>query len=280
MADEVSPSLDEAQLSARQRNELEYHRTHAAVHEALRNTPVPMEIVRDDRRRWWNPFWHLYSKLRRRDWHGKRVLIPGCGFGEDAARFANMGAQVEAFDLSPESVAIARARCDKFGYTGIRFAVMPCEKLDYPDSSFDVVYFCDMLHHVDIPKSIAEARRVLKPGGEIIGMEIYTHSTVERVLRRNPLVDKIIYPLMKRYIYGTKDAYITADEHKIDDKELDLIRSAMTDCKLEYFYVFMGRLFPARWDIFCKMDRCFTRLIGGAGRILAARVLFSGTVAK
>jgi ubiquinone/menaquinone biosynthesis C-methylase UbiE len=280
MAADFTSSLDEDKLSARQRNELEYHREHAALHAGRRNEPIPVEIVTLDRRRWWNAFWHLYTITRGRDWRGKRVLIPGCGFGDDAARFAKMGAEVYAFDLSPEIVEIARARCDKFGYANIHFGVMPCEKLDYPDSFFDAVFFCDMLHHVDIPAAVAEARRVLKPGAEIVGMELYTHSAVEKIFRKNPLVTRFFYPRMKRYIYGMDNPYITEDEHKIDDQELDIIRNSMTGVKLTYFYIVVGRLLPTRWNIACKADRIVARALGGVCRWIAGRVLFSGSIVK
>ena len=280
MAADVTSALDEGKLSTRQRNELEYHRGHAALHVGRRDEPIPVEIATLDRRRWWNAFWHLYTIARTRDWRGKRVLVPGCGFGEDAARFAKLGAEVHAFDLSPEIIELAKARCEKFGYQGIHFGIMPCEKLGYPDSFFDAVFFCDMLHHVDIPDAIAEARRVLKPGGEIIGMELYTHSAIDRIFRNNPLVAKLLYPLMKRYIYGTENTYITEDEHKIDDRELDFIRNSMTGVELTYFYIAVGRILPTRWDIACKIDRIVTRAFGGVGRWMAGRVLFTGTIVK
>ncbi|MFT4538010.1 MAG: SAM-dependent methyltransferase [Planctomycetota bacterium] len=41
--------------------------------------------------------------------------------------------------------------------------------IDYPDSSFDLVYSDNVLEHVDEPdKTFAEVRRVLKPGGQFI----------------------------------------------------------------------------------------------------------------
>ena len=39
----------------------------------------------------------------------KRVLVVGCGFGDDALRLAKLGAKVNAFDLSPDSLEIARS---------------------------------------------------------------------------------------------------------------------------------------------------------------------------
>src|SRR5438105_1026281 len=46
---------------------------------------------------------------------GKRVLDYGCGHGENACLLAACGAQVTAFDLSPEAVAQARRRARLHG---------------------------------------------------------------------------------------------------------------------------------------------------------------------
>src|SRR5207245_524146 len=87
---------------------------------------------------------------------GKRVLVPGCGFGDDAIRLAKLGADVYAFDLSPDMLEIARQRAAKMSVPSIHLDEMPAEALTYSDNFFDLVYFNDILHHVDIPKSVAE----------------------------------------------------------------------------------------------------------------------------
>jgi ubiquinone/menaquinone biosynthesis C-methylase UbiE len=267
-------------LTDRQRREIEYHRVRAEERAENVLTPVEFDVLSASKRRWWNAYWHLYKLLIGEDWRGKKVLIPGSGFGEDAVRFARMGAEVEAFDISPEAIDLARRRCAQFGYERINFAVMPSEAMSYSDNTFDAVLCRDILHHVDIPRTMAEIRRVLKPGGRIIGMELYTHGAVERLVRKNPLVEKVLYPLMQRYVYGTDRPYITEDEHKIDDVEFACIRDSMTACRLDWFHVVIGRLLPERIDLFAKLDRGLARLIGPAGRLLAGRVVFLGTVKK
>lgn len=44
------------------------------------------------------------------DVDGRRVLVVGCGYGDDAALLASAGAQVTAFDVSPTAVAACRER--------------------------------------------------------------------------------------------------------------------------------------------------------------------------
>lgn len=150
-------------LTDRQRREVAYHSEHARRHQPIKDQPVSFDVLDDQNRRWWNAYWHTYTRLLRHDLRGKKVLVPGCGFGNDAVRLARLGAHVFAFDISPEVVDVFRQRIDRFGYSNIEVSVGPCEEMDFPDSFFDLVFFLDILHHVDIPRTTAEVQRVLKP---------------------------------------------------------------------------------------------------------------------
>jgi ubiquinone/menaquinone biosynthesis C-methylase UbiE len=271
---------ESASLTPRQQREIEYHRDYAKAKAEERLAPVEFDVTDDKKRRWWNAYWTAYTLLMRHNLKGLKVLAPGCGFGEDAARLARLGAAVEAFDISPEIIDIAKARAERNGYGNIRFSVSPCERLDFPDAHFDIVFFFDILHHVDIPKSVTEARRVLKPGGRIIGNELYTHSLLQKGVRESYVVDKVLYPAMKKFIYGKNDAYITEDERKIDEREIAVVMQACSSIELFYFNGLQGRLFPDRWPILSRADRLFMQASGPLGRVLAGRVVFDGVVAK
>jgi SAM-dependent methyltransferase len=134
--------------------------------------PVSTDIITSAERRPWNADWSLYDRIMAAGPAGKRVLIPGCGFGDDAIRLAMLGAEVSTFDLSPESVEIARERARRAGQTDIDFRVMPAESMaDYPADHFDLVVFVDILHHVDIAATMAEVVRVMQPGGVLLAIE-------------------------------------------------------------------------------------------------------------
>ena len=166
-----------SRLSDRQWREVEYHKGHAARHAELAQTPVDLTIVTSGKRRWWNATWAAFDILRNLNLTGKHVLIPGCGFGDDVACLAKLGAKVSAFDISPQEIEIAKARAARFGYEGT-FAVMAAEALDYPDLSFDLIWCRNILHHVDIPATLREFQRVLKPGGYLVGQEdVYPRCT-------------------------------------------------------------------------------------------------------
>lgn len=274
-------SMADAALTPRQQREIDYHRAYAEKMAAERMGPVAFDVTDERRkRRWWNAYWSVYDLLLRHDLKGKRVLAPGCGFGEDAVRLARLGAMVEAFDISPDIIKVAEARAARNGYDNIRFTVSACEALDFPAAHFDVVFFLDILHHVDIPASVAEARRVLKPGGRIIGDELYTHSALQKNIREHPIVRGALYPAMKRFIYGKNDPYITQDEHKIDETEFRHVVDACATIDIQYFNGAAGRLFPDRLPVLPQLDRLAMKAAGGAGKFLAGRVVFDGVVRK
>jgi SAM-dependent methyltransferase len=62
--------------------------------------------------------------------------------------------------------------------------VSPIE-LDFPDSTFDVVYIANTIHHVvDRAKLFGSIRRVLKPGGRFFSWDPLMYNPVINVYRR------------------------------------------------------------------------------------------------
>lgn len=100
---------------------------------------------------------------------GKRVLDLGCGSGYGTARIAADCEHITGVDVAPDAVAHARAhfRGDNLEYV----AIAPAEErpLPFADASFDVVLSFQVIEHVrDEAAYLAEARRVLRPGGHFI----------------------------------------------------------------------------------------------------------------
>ncbi len=265
-------------LTARQQRELDYHRQHAAsfADEALR--PVAEDVIVSTARRPWNAYWSMYDRLLACDLAGKAVLVLGCGFGDDAIRIARLGARVAACDLSPESLAIARERARRAGVE-IVFEAMPAEALTYAADSFDAIVFVDILHHVDIAATMAEVARVLKPGARVIGDELYTHTRLQRIRESGP-VQRLLYPLMRGWIYDGETPYITEDEHKIDEHEFALVTDRLTDIETDWFNVLEGRLYPSRMIWASRAERSAMRPFARLAPYLAGRVVFSGRLAK
>ncbi len=91
------------------------------------------------------------------------VLDIGCGAGFLANELARQGMTVTGFDASPESLAIAR----RYDATArVTYQQGDANQLPFADASFDVACALDFLEHVEDPAHIvAEATRILKPGG-------------------------------------------------------------------------------------------------------------------
>ena len=266
-------------MDDRQRREFDYHRDFAQKHRDRIETPVDLDVVKPGPRRRWNAYWSSYDAIMALGIAGKKVLVPGCGFGEDAIRLASPGADVYASDLSPDLTAIARARGERMGFGNIQFDVMPAEQMSYGDDMFDLVYFNDILHHVDIPRTLGEARRVLRRGGSVVANELYTHSLSQKI-RESPLVAGFLYRRMVRFIYGTDTPYITDDERKIDERELAMIEDILDAPACRYFLLIGGRLVPPYWPRVGKFDYAALNLFAPLGRLLAGRVVVTGRVKK
>ncbi len=225
------------ELTERQKNELEYHRAHALENAAMLKRPFSWDVLDRPSRRWWNAYWQMYTYLSDLNLKGNRVLVVGCGFGDDALRLAKLGANVYAFDLSPDSLSIAKALADREGLD-IAFEEMPAEALNYESDFFDFVIARDILHHVDIPRAMSEILRVSRPGALFTLNEIYSHTVTHRI-RHSVLVEKLLYPRMQQSIYGAGKPYITEDERKLTELDIQAITRSLRSLEFKAYYNFL-----------------------------------------
>jgi ubiquinone/menaquinone biosynthesis C-methylase UbiE/Co/Zn/Cd efflux system component len=103
---------------------------------------------------------------------GEDVVDVGCGTGTLAlAAKRRVGdGRVCGVDPSPERVTRARAKAGRAGLD-VEFEQAPAQHLPFADASFDVV-LCTLVLH-ELPRehharAIAEMRRVLRPGGRVL----------------------------------------------------------------------------------------------------------------
>ena len=98
-----------------------------------------------------------------------RLLDMASGSGSMAVRLAPRAGTIDALDISPKMVEIARQRATDAKVFNVRFTCAAIEDLTPPDFKYDVVLAMSILHLLDDPSAaIAKAYELLKPGGVFI----------------------------------------------------------------------------------------------------------------
>ncbi len=119
---------------------------------------------------------------------GDRVLDVGSAAGAIAHFLSSFGCEVVGVDLSKAGVARARER-----YPELRFEVADAAALPFEDGSFDKAVAADVTEHLDdaaLRGMLAEARRVLVPGGTLSIHTPNPKHLIERLKARNLILEQ------------------------------------------------------------------------------------------
>ena len=148
----------------------------------------------DHIRPWMNPYkfpWIMQRIDREAKLlQGKHLLEIGCGMGYDSLEFLKRGVRVTATDLTPNAVALTRRHFELEQVQAEDIRTANALDLPFADNTFDAVWANGVLHATgDTRRAIAEARRVLKPGGRAIVSHFYRKPswmyTIHRLGREN-----------------------------------------------------------------------------------------------
>lgn len=101
------------------------------------------------------------------------VLDLGCGAGHASFTAAQQVAHVTAYDLSSQMLDVVAGAAKAKGLDNIDTQQGYAESLPFDDESFEVVISRYSAHHWhDVGQALREVKRVLKPGGTFIIMDV------------------------------------------------------------------------------------------------------------
>lgn len=108
--------------------------------------------------------------------------VADLGAGEGAVAFllARRARRVVAVDSSPQMVDYGRRLAAERGVSNVEYRLGDLESLPLDDESLDAAVFSQSLHHAQHPeRAIAEAWRVLRPGGRVVVLDLNRHNREE-----------------------------------------------------------------------------------------------------
>jgi SAM-dependent methyltransferase len=198
---------------------------------------VSFDLATRSQRKPQNLVWVYYDTITNHfggDLRNKKILVMGCGGGLVALNLAKSGAEVDAFDLSDKAVWLCKQRAEKFALENVKFFVASCEEAQLAAGTYDAVVGEMILHHVDIPTTIAKTREWLKPSGLGAFMEWKVYAGLDSV-RSLPIFERLFPP-------GGVGGYATEYERKLSAADFRVIRDTFPGTRLEFRYCLSGKI--------------------------------------
>jgi ArsR family transcriptional regulator len=100
----------------------------------------------------------------------------GAGEGAFALLLAQRAKKVIAVDSSAKMIDVSREQALRHGVTNVDYRLGDMEEIPIGSGEVDLVFFSQSLHHALHPaRAIAEALRILVPGGRIVILDLVKH---------------------------------------------------------------------------------------------------------
>jgi ubiquinone/menaquinone biosynthesis C-methylase UbiE len=125
--------------------------------------------------------------------NGRVFMDLGCGMGTFAVEAARQGARSLGVDMMPEALRAAQRVAEKEKTADASFIRGDVARLPLRDSSVDVALAADLTEHLDdatLDAALAEARRVLRPGGALVLYTPESSHVFERLRAHSVLLEQ------------------------------------------------------------------------------------------
>ncbi len=120
----------------------------------------------------WEAIGHFLLKLT------PKITIADLGAGEGliSQLLARKAEQVYCVDNSKRMVEVGTELAEKNGFDNLEYRFGDIEKVPLDNEQVDLALLSQALHHAEHPpQAIAEAFRILKPGGQVIILDLLEH---------------------------------------------------------------------------------------------------------
>jgi ArsR family transcriptional regulator len=121
----------------------------------------------------WEAIGHLALRLT------PKITVADLGAGEGliSQLLARRAAKVWCIDNSPRMVEVGTALAAKNGLANLTYKLGDIEAVPLPDHSVDLAILSQALHHAQKPPvALAEAHRILRPGGQLVVLDLKAHT--------------------------------------------------------------------------------------------------------
>lgn len=120
----------------------------------------------------WEAIGHLALRLT------PRITVADLGAGEGLVSqlLARRAERVWCIDNSPRMVEVGTELAARNGLDNLTYKLGDIERVPLPDESVDLAILSQALHHARRPRvAVAEAFRILKPGGQLLVLDLKEH---------------------------------------------------------------------------------------------------------